>query len=41
MAVLENGGNLLGISPFVQRMAVGVLIVVVVASDRVRQSRES
>jgi ribose transport system permease protein len=41
MAVLENGGNLLGISPFVQRMVIGVLIVVVVAIDRVRQSRES
>jgi ribose transport system permease protein len=40
MAVLENGGNLLGISPFVQRMVIGALIVVVVAIDRVRQSRE-
>lgn len=39
MAVLENGGNLLGISPFVQRMAIGALIVIVVAMDRARQGK--
>ena len=33
MAVLENGCNLLGISPFVQRIVIGTLIVAVVALD--------
>ena len=37
MAVLENGCNLLGISPFVQRIVIGTLIVAVVALDVVRQ----
>jgi len=40
MAVLENGGNLLGISPFVQRMVIGALIVAVVAIDKMRQGGE-
>ena len=33
MAVLQNGSNLLGISPFVQRMVIGALIVVAVGVD--------
>jgi len=37
MAVLENGCNLLGISPFVQRIVIGALIVAVVAVDVIRQ----
>jgi ribose transport system permease protein len=37
MAVLENGCNLLGISPFVQRMVIGLLIVAVVALDVLRE----
>jgi ribose transport system permease protein len=37
MAVLENGCNLLGISPFVQRIVIGTLIVAVVAADVLRQ----
>jgi ribose transport system permease protein len=36
MAVLENGCNLLGISPFVQRIVIGILIVAVVAVDTLR-----
>ena len=39
MAVLENGCNLLGISPFVQRMVIGTLIVAVVALDTLRQRK--
>jgi ribose/xylose/arabinose/galactoside ABC-type transport system permease subunit len=39
MAVLENGCNLLGISPFVQRIVIGTLIVAVVALDTLRQRR--
>jgi ribose transport system permease protein len=39
MAVLENGCNLLGISPFVQRIVIGTLIVAVVALDVLRQRR--
>jgi len=37
MAVLENGCNLLGISPFIQRIVIGTLIVAVVALDVLRQ----
>jgi ribose transport system permease protein len=37
MAVLENGCNLLGISPFVQRIVIGVLIVGVVTLDVLRE----
>jgi ribose transport system permease protein len=33
MAVLQNGSNLLGISPFVQRMVIGTLIIVAVGID--------
>src|SRR5436189_1694721 len=33
MAVLQNGSNLLGISPFVQRMVIGALIIVAVGFD--------
>ena len=39
MAVLENGCNLLGISPFVQRIVIGILIVAVVALDTLRQRK--
>jgi ribose transport system permease protein len=39
MAVLENGCNLLGISPFVQRIVIGLLIVAVVALDTLRHRR--
>jgi len=39
MAVLENGCNLLGISPFVQRMVIGVLIITTVAVDIGRRER--
>ncbi len=39
MAVLENGCNLLGISPFVQRIVIGTLIVAVVALDTLRQRK--
>jgi ribose/xylose/arabinose/galactoside ABC-type transport system permease subunit len=35
--VLENGCNLQGISPLVQRIVIGTLIVAVVAIDVVRQ----
>src|SRR5207247_11221436 len=40
MAVLQNGSNLLGISPFVQRMVIGALIVVAVGVDVWRRSEE-
>jgi len=39
MAVLQNGSNLLGISPFVQRMVIGSLIVVAVGIDVWRERR--
>jgi ribose transport system permease protein len=39
MAVLQNGGNLLGISPFVQRMVIGSLIIVAVGIDVWRERR--
>jgi ribose transport system permease protein len=39
MAVLQNGGNLLGISPFVQRMIIGALIIVAVGIDVWRERR--
>ena len=39
MAVLQNGSNLLGISPFVQRMVIGALIVVAVGFDVWRERR--
>lgn len=41
MAVLQNGGNLLGISPFVQRMVIGALIIVAVGFDVWRERRQS
>jgi ribose transport system permease protein len=37
MAVLENGCNLLGVSPFVQRIVIGLLIIAVVALDVLRE----
>jgi len=39
MAVLQNGSNLLGISPFVQRMVIGALIIVAVGLDVWRERR--
>ncbi len=41
MAVLQNGSNLLGISPFVQRMVIGALIVVAVGFDVWRERRSA
>ena len=41
MAVLQNGSNLLGISPFVQRMVIGALIIVAVGFDVWRERRQS
>src|SRR5438874_37601 len=41
MAVLQNGSNLLGISPFVPRMVIGALIIVAVGFDVWRERRQS
>jgi ribose transport system permease protein len=41
MAVLQNGSNLIGISPFVQRMVIGALIVVAVGFDVWRERRSA
>jgi ribose transport system permease protein len=41
MAVLQNGSNLLGISPFVQRMVIGALIIVAVGFDVWRERRQN
>ena len=41
MAVLQNGSNLVGISPFVQRMVIGALIIVAVGFDVWRERRQS
>jgi ribose transport system permease protein len=40
MAVLQNGSNLLGISPFVQRMVIGTLIILAVGLDVWRERRK-
>jgi ribose transport system permease protein len=40
MAVLENGCNLVGVSPFVQRIVIGLLIITVVAVDMLRRERD-
>jgi ribose transport system permease protein len=40
MAVLENGCNLLGISPFIQRIVIGFLIIAVVAIDMLRREKD-
>ena len=39
MATLENGGNLLGINPFVLQIVIGFLIVGAVFTDQVRKTR--
>ena len=39
MATLENGGNLLGINPFVLQIVIGFLIVAAVFIDQVRKMR--
>src|SRR5262249_56555308 len=41
MAVLQNGSNLLGISPFVQRMVIGALIIAAVGVDVWRNDARS
>src|SRR5438445_2116073 len=41
MAVLQNGSNLLRISPFVQRMVIGALIIVAVGFDVWRERRQT
>jgi ribose transport system permease protein len=39
MALIRNGTNLLGISPFVQRIVIGAVIVAVVGIDELRRVR--
>ena len=41
MGLIRNGTNLLGISPFVQRIIIGVVIVAVVGMDELRRLRFS
>lgn len=40
MQMLRNGGNLLGIDPFMLEMVIGVLIVVSVYIDQIRRSKK-
>jgi ribose transport system permease protein len=40
MAVLENGCNLIGVSPFIQRIVIGLLIIAVVAIDMLRREKD-
>jgi ribose transport system permease protein len=37
IGVLRNGLNLLGVSPFIQQIVIGVVIAVAVASDVLRR----
>ena len=39
MSLLNNGCNLLGISPFVQQILIGGIIVLAVAADEFRRRR--
>jgi ribose transport system permease protein len=39
MGVLANGGNLLQVSPFVQKIIIGAIIVLAVTADEARRRR--
>jgi ribose transport system permease protein len=40
MGVLANGGNLLQVSPFVQKIVIGTIIILAVTADDMRRRRE-
>lgn len=39
MGVLQNGANLLGINPFIQRIIIGLVIVMAVTFDEFQRRR--
>jgi ribose/xylose/arabinose/galactoside ABC-type transport system permease subunit len=40
MGVLANGGNLLQVSPFIQKIVIGMVIILAVTADTLRRRRE-
>ncbi|TIV92019.1 MAG: ABC transporter permease, partial [Mesorhizobium sp.] len=40
IGVLRNGLNLLGVSPFIQQVVIGVVIALAVATDTWRRRRQ-